>query len=63
MAVIQSYCHIQDVVIVKTSNKLYLECLVLGLTCLRQLLLEAGKLLLSRRQVSAPLGKLLLQLG
>ena len=53
----------QDVVVVKTYNKLYLDCLVLGLLCLRQLLPETGKLSLSRRQVSALLGKLLLQLG
>ena len=53
----------QDVAIVKTYNKLYLDCLKLGLLCLRQLLPETGELLLSRRQVSAHPGKLLLQLG
>jgi len=36
---------------------------MLGLLGLRQLLLEACDLVLSRRQVSALLGKLLLQLG
>ena len=53
----------QDVVIVKTQNKLYPDCLMLALLCLRQLLPEMGELSLSRRQVSALPGKLLLQLG
>ncbi len=53
----------QVVVIVKTYNKLYLGCLMLGLVCLGQLLLETCDLVLSRRQVSALPGKLLLQLG
>ena len=34
-----------------------------GVLCLGQLLLEMGQALLSRRQFSALLGKLLLQLG
>jgi len=50
-------------VIVKTQHKLYLDCLMLGVRCLGQLLLEMGEALLSRRQVSALPGKLLLQLG
>jgi len=53
----------QGLVILKTQNKVYLCCLMLGLLFLRQLLPETGELLLSRRQVSALLGKLLLQLG
>ncbi len=48
---------------VKTHNKLYLGCLMLGVLCLGQLLLEKGKALLSRRQFSALPGELLLQLG
>ncbi len=47
----------------KTQNKLYLGCFMLGLLCLGQLLLEMCELLLSRRQVSALPGELLLQLG
>ncbi len=48
---------------VKTQNKLYLDCLMLRLVCLGQLLTQMGELLLSRRQVSGLAGKLLLQLG
>jgi len=50
-------------VMLKTQNKLYLGCFMLGLLCLGQLLLEMCELLLSRRQVSALPGELLLQLG
>ncbi len=47
----------------KTGRQPDLGCLMLGLLCLRQLLPETGELSLSRRQVSALPGKLLLQLG
>ena len=50
-------------VMVKTQNKLYLDCFMLRLVCLGQLLTEMGELLLSRKQVSDLAGKLVLQLG
>ncbi len=45
------------------GGSLDLASLMLGLLCLGQLLLEMDKALLSRRQVSALPGELLLQLG
>ncbi len=48
---------------VKTHNKVYLSRLILAELCLGQLMLERGKAFLSRRQFSALLGELLLQLG
>ncbi len=50
-------------VAMKTHKKLYLGCLMLEVLCLGHLLLERGKAFLSRRQFSALLGELLLQLG
>ncbi len=48
---------------VKTHNKVYLGRLMLEVLCLGHLPLEKGKAFLSRRQFSALLGELLLQLG